>query len=57
MCDIGKEGREYTVIPVTGGTFECPHCYARWVGTWHGHPDLITCIRCEKPIKEVDEDD
>ncbi len=41
------------ITPVVGGTFECPYCGARWVGTWHGDTALMTCPRCEKPLREA----
>lgn len=45
------------VIPVIGGRFECPHCFAVWVGTWHGDRSLMTCIRCERPMEATRDDD
>jgi hypothetical protein len=50
------QGQKFpVVIGVTGGTFYCHHCGARWVGTWRGDPALMTCRWCDHPMNGDDD--
>jgi hypothetical protein len=42
---------EPVIIEVRSGTFCCDTCGARWVGTWRGPVEKMTCRWCDAPMR------